>query len=101
MENNEKEKQEKTLTASDVEMRKLDIEEAKQKQRKLFRDKNKGKITGLALAVLTIASFSFFGFLKTLGIWIVMLVGYLIGAYVDRDPKIYKLLRLTIMHFKR
>lgn len=96
----EQDQEQKQITAYDVEMKKLEIEERKELENKEFKKKNKNKIIGLVLAFLTLASLFDYGFFKTLGIWIVMLIGYGIGAWFDRDRsfliflrKIEKLLR--------
>ena len=75
----------KETTAYDVEMKKLEMLEKKELENKQFKARNKYKIIGLLLAFLTVSSFIDFGFFKTIGIWIVMLIGYGVGAWYDRD----------------
>lgn len=75
----------KETTAYDVEMKKLEMEERRELENKEFKRKNKNKILGLLLAFLTIACLFDFGFFRTLGIWVVMLIGYGVGAWYDRD----------------
>lgn len=83
----------KEITAYDVEMKKLEMQERRELENKEFKEKNKHKILGLFLAFLTIACLFDFGFFRTLGIWIVMLVGYGMGAWFDRDKNFLIFLR--------
>lgn len=52
----------------------------------------KNRITGLSLSLITAICLLSMGFFKTLLVWIVMLIGYSIGAYFDRDRKFLKLM---------
>ncbi|MDU5150017.1 DUF2273 domain-containing protein [uncultured Anaerococcus sp.] len=81
------------FTVYDLEMRRMDREEAEKRKRQLFYRENKGKLIALALSLLTLFCLFNFGFFRTLGIWIVMVVGYSIGAYFDRDVKYINFLR--------
>lgn len=81
------------FTVYDLEMRRMDREEEEKRKRQLFYRENKGKLIALALSLLTLFCLFNFGFFRTLGIWIVMVVGYSIGAYFDRDVKYIKFLR--------
>lgn len=91
MENNtKKENIRKEVTAYDIELKKLERLEKKEKEISEFKLKNKYKLIGLVLSFLTICSLMDYGFFKTIGIWIVMVVGYCVGAWFDRDPKFIK-----------
>lgn len=79
---------EKQVTAYDVEMRKLDIKEKKEKECKEFKEKNKHKIISLILGIATIGSLFDFGFFRTVGIWIVLGFCYCLGGWLDKDPKV-------------
>lgn len=81
------------FTVYDLEMRRMDREEEEKRKRQLFYKENKGKLIALALSLLTLFCLFNFGFFRTLGIWIVMVVGYSIGAYFDRDVKYINFLR--------
>lgn len=81
------------FTVYDLEMRRMDREEEEKRKRQLFYRENKGKLIALALSLLTLFCLFNFGFFRTLGIWIVMVVGYSIGAYFDRDVKYINFLR--------
>jgi uncharacterized membrane protein len=100
MENNKKEKTNNQITAYDVEMKKLEMLEKKELENKQFKARNKYKIIGLLLAFLTVSSFIDFGFFKTIGIWIVMLIGYGLGARFDRDPKFIRFMARLSRKFK-
>ena len=80
----------------EVEMRKLDNRDQNKASLKAFYKENKGKIIGLFLSLLTVISLLNFGFFRTLGIWIVMAAGYLIGAYFDRDVRVLRLIRSVL-----
>lgn len=86
-------KDKKDYNEYDVEMRKLDIKERKRLSFLTFYKKNKGKVNSLILSLLTVICLFNFGFFKTLGIWVVMLIGYFIGAYFDRDVKALQIIR--------
>lgn len=92
--------EEKQVTAYDVEMKKLEMEERKELEHKEFKERNKHKIRGLLLAFLTIASLFDYGFFKTLGIWILMLVGYGVGAWYDRDADFIRFLNNFLRRFR-
>lgn len=77
----------------DVEMRKLDIKEKNKASFLGFYKINKGKVNSLILSLLTVICLFNFGFFKTLGIWVVMLVGYFVGAYFDRDVRVLQIIR--------
>ena len=81
------------FTVYDLEMRRRDREEEEKRKRQLFYKENKGKLIALALSLLTLFCLFNFGFFRTLGILIVMVVGYSIGAYFDRDVKYINFLR--------
>lgn len=81
------------FTVYDLEMRRMDREEEEKRKRQLFYRENKGKLIALALSLLTLFCLFNFGFFRTLGIWLVMVVGYSIGAYFDRDVKYINFLR--------
>lgn len=81
------------FTVYDLEMRRMDREEEEKRKRQLFYRENRGKLIALALSLLTLFCLFNFGFFRTLGIWIVMVVGYSIGAYFDRDVKYINFLR--------
>lgn len=78
---------------ADVEMRKLDIKEKNKASFLRFYKINKGKVNSLILSLLTVICLFNFGFFKTLGIWVVMLVGYFVGAYFDRDVRVLQIIR--------
>lgn len=80
-------------TIYDVEMRKLDNKENNKRSFLAFYKRNRGKIIGLFLSLLTLICLFNFGFFRTLGIWIVMILGYIIGAYFDRDVRVLQFLR--------
>ena len=86
-------KDKKDYNEYDVEMRKLDIKERKRLSFLTFYKKNKGKVNSLILSLLTVICLFNFGFFKTLGIWVVMLIGYFIGAYFDKDVKALQIIR--------
>lgn len=77
----------------DVEMRKLDIREKNKATLFKFYRTNKGKVNSLIISFLTLVCLFNFGFFKTLGIWVVMLIGYFIGAYFDRDVRVLQIIR--------
>lgn len=81
------------FTVYDLEMRRMDREEEEKRKRQLFYRENKGKLIALALSLLTLFCLFNFGFFRTIGIWIVMVVGYSIGAYFDRDVEYINFLR--------
>lgn len=81
------------FTVYDLEMRRMDREEEEKRKRQLFYRENKGKLIALALSLLTLFCLFNFGFFRTIGIWLVMVVGYSIGAYFDRDVKYINFLR--------
>lgn len=93
-------KEDRQITAYDLEMKKLEIEQRKELEYKAFKEKNKYKIRGLFLAFLTLASLFDFGFFRTLGIWILMLVGYGIGAWFDKDKNFLIFLRKFLRLFR-
>lgn len=78
---------------ADVEMRKLDIKEKNKASFLSFYKINKSKVNSLILSLLTVICLFNFGFFKTLGIWVVMLVGYFVGAYFDRDVRVLQIIR--------
>lgn len=86
-------KEKKDYNIYDVEMRKLDIRERNRASFLNFYKKNKGKVNSISLSILTLIFLFNFGFFKTLGIWVVMLVGYFIGAYFDKDVKALQIIR--------
>ncbi|MDY6065608.1 MAG: DUF2273 domain-containing protein [Finegoldia sp.] len=75
-----------------VKMKKLDLREERNAKIKNFVGRNKNRIIALVLAVVTIICLLNFGFFRTLGIWVIMIVAYFIGAYLDRDPKVLNFL---------
>lgn len=77
----------------DVEMRKLDIKERNRLSFLNFYKKNKGKVNSLILSLLTLICLFNFGFFRTLGIWVVMIIGYFIGAYFDKDVRALQIIR--------
>lgn len=86
-------KEKKDYNIYDVEMRKLDIRERNRASFLNFYKENKGKVNSIILSILTLICLFNFGFFKTLGIWVVMLVGYFIGAYFDKDVKALQIIR--------
>lgn len=86
-------KEKKDYNIYDVEMRKLDIRERNRASFLNFYKKNKGKVNSILISILTLIFLFNFGFFKTLGIWVVMLVGYFIGAYFDKDVKALQIIR--------
>lgn len=86
-------KEKKDYNIYDVEMRKLDIREKNRASFLNFYKKNKGKVNSISLSILTLIFLFNFGFFKTLGVWVVMLVGYFIGAYFDKDVKALQIIR--------
>lgn len=83
----------KPVTVYDLEMRRMDKEEREKAKRLAFYRRNKAKLISLALSLITLFCLFNFGFFKTLGIWLVMVVGYSIGAYFDRDVRYINFLR--------
>ena len=86
-------KKNKEPSMVDVEMRKLDMKEKSRQSFLTFYRINKGKVNSLVISFLTLVCLFNFGFFKTLGIWVVMLVGYFIGAYFDKDVKALQIIR--------
>jgi len=86
-------KEKKDYNIYDVEMRKLDIREKNRASFLNFYKENKGKVNSILISILTLIFLFNFGFFKTLGIWVVMLVGYFIGAYFDKDVKALQIIR--------
>lgn len=86
-------KEKKDYNIYDVEMRKLDIRERNRVSFLNFYKENKGKVNSILLSILTLICLFNFGFFKTLGVWVVMLVGYFIGAYFDKDVKALQIIR--------
>lgn len=78
---------------ADVEMRKLDIKEKNKASFLNFYRVNKGKVNSLFISFLTLVCLFNFGFFKTLGIWVVMAIGYIVGAYFDRDGRVIQIIR--------
>lgn len=86
-------KKSKDPSMADVEMRKLDIREKnKATLLKSYRT-NKGKVNSLIISFLTLVCLFNFGFFKTLGIWVVMIIGYFVGAYFDKDVRVLQVIR--------
>lgn len=83
----------KPITVYDLEMRRMDKEEREKAKRLAFYRRNKAKLISLGLSLITLFCLFNFGFFKTLGIWLVMVVGYSIGAYFDRDVRYINFLR--------
>lgn len=83
-------------TIYDVEMRKLDNRENNKKFLLAFYRLNKGKINSIILSIITLICLFNFGFFKTLGIWVVMIIGYLIGAYFDKDVRVLQIIRKIV-----
>lgn len=86
--------------AYDLAMKKIQIKLDKEEERKKRIKKNKGKITCLFLSFLTVASLLDYGFFTTLLIWIIMLIGYFAGSWIDKDPKVLKFLIRLIKKFQ-
>ena len=86
-------KKSKDPSMVDVEMRKLDIREKNQATLLKFYRTNKGKVNSLIISFLTLVCLFNFGFFKTLGIWVVMIIGYLVGAYFDKDVRVLQVIR--------
>lgn len=86
-------KEKKDYSIYDVEMRKLDIRERNRASFLNFYKENKGKVNSILISILTLIFLFNFGFFKTLGVWVVMLVGYFIGAYFDKDVKALQIIR--------
>lgn len=86
-------KDKKDYNIYDVEMRKLDIRERNRASFLSFYKKNKGKVNSLILSLLTLICLFNFGFFKTLGVWVVMLIGYFVGAYFDKDVRALQIIR--------
>lgn len=86
-------KEKKDYNIYDVEMRKLDIRERNRASFLNFYKENKGKVNSILISILTLIFLFNFGFFKTLGVWVVMLVGYFIGAYFDKDVKALQIIR--------
>lgn len=86
-------KKSKDPSMVDVEMRKLDIREKNKASFLNFYRVNKGKVNSLAISFLTLVCLFNFGFFKTLGVWVVMAIGYLVGAYFDRDVRVIQIIR--------
>lgn len=83
-------------TIYDVEIRKLDNRENNKKFLLAFYRLNKGKINSVILSIITLICLFNFGFFKTLGIWVVMIIGYLIGAYFDKDVRVLQIIRKIV-----
>lgn len=86
-------KKSKDPSMVDVEMRKLDIREKNKATFLKFYRTNKGKVNSLIISFLTLVCLFNFGFFKTLGIWVVMIIGYLVGAYFDKDVRVLQVIR--------
>ncbi|KGF04798.1 DUF2273 domain-containing protein [Anaerococcus lactolyticus] len=86
-------KKSKDPSMVDVEMRKLDIREKNKATLLKFYRTNKGKVNSLIISFLTLVCLFNFGFFKTLGIWVVMIIGYLVGAYFDKDVRVLQVIR--------
>lgn len=86
-------KKSKDPSMVDVEMRKLDIREKNKATLFKFYRTNKGKVNSLIISFLTLVCLFNFGFFKTLGIWVVMIIGYLVGAYFDKDVRVLQVIR--------
>lgn len=86
-------KKSKDPSMVDVEMRKLDIREKNKATLLKFYRTNKGKVNSLIISFLTLVCLFNFGFFKTLGIWVVMIIGYLVGAYFDNDVRVLQVIR--------
>ncbi|MBP2016393.1 DUF2273 domain-containing protein [Anaerococcus degeneri] len=86
-------KKNKEPSMVDVEMRKLDMKEKSRQSFLTFYRINKGKVNSLVISFLTLVCLFNFGFFKTLGIWVVMLIGFFIGAYFDRDVRVLQIIR--------
>ena len=85
-------KKSKDPSMVDVEMRKLDIREKNKATLFKFYRTNKGKVNSLIISFLTLVCLFNFGFFKTLGIWVVMIIGYLVGAYFDKDVRVLQVI---------
>ncbi|WP_299034688.1 DUF2273 domain-containing protein [uncultured Anaerococcus sp.] len=83
----------KEPSMADVEMRKLDNKDRTRASFLKFYKVNKGKVNSLILSLLTVICLFNFGFFRTLGIWLVMLIGYFVGAYFDRDVRAMQIIR--------
>ncbi|WP_243342824.1 DUF2273 domain-containing protein [Anaerococcus sp. AGMB09787] len=77
----------------DLEIKEIKRKNADRQRRRAFLARNKGKIISLIISVLTLICLFNFGFVRTLGIWVVMIIGYTIGAFIDRDARYIKFLR--------
>lgn len=86
-------KKSKDPSMVDVEMRKLDIREKNKATLLKFYRTNKGKVNSLIISFLTLVCLFNFGFFKTLGIWVVMVIGYFVGAYFDKDVRVLQVIR--------
>lgn len=86
-------KKSKDPSMVDVEMRKLDIREKNKATLFKFYRTNKGKVNSLIISFLTLVCLFNFGFFKTLGIWVVMIIGYFVGAYFDKDVRVLQVIR--------
>ncbi|WP_276886910.1 DUF2273 domain-containing protein [Anaerococcus lactolyticus] len=86
-------KKSKDPSMVDVEMRKLDIREKNKATLLKFYRTNKGKVNSLIISFLTLVCLFNFGFFKTLGIWVVMIIGYFVGAYFDKDVRVLQVIR--------
>ena len=86
-------KKNKDPSMADVEMRKLDMKEKSRASFLAFYRINKGKVKSLILSFLTLVCLFNFGFFRTLGIWVVMVIGYIVGAYFDRDVRVLQMIR--------
>lgn len=80
-----KEENTKNFTVYDLEMRRMDKEEAEKEKRLAFYRKNKAKLISSALGLIFLFCLFNFGFFRTMGIILVMFIAYTIGAYFDRD----------------
>lgn len=76
----------------EVKMRKLELKEERNARIRAFIKRHKNKFIFLILGIISIICLFTLGFLKTLVIWLIMLIAYFIGAYLDRDPKLLNFL---------
>ncbi|MDO4663005.1 MAG: DUF2273 domain-containing protein [Tissierellia bacterium] len=89
-EKNTKQNEIQTFGEYDVEMEKLRRKDLKKRDFRKFWGIYKHRVISLALALITAICLLSLGFWRTLLIWIVMLIGYAIGAWKDRDIKFLK-----------
>ncbi|MDO4593742.1 MAG: DUF2273 domain-containing protein [Tissierellia bacterium] len=83
----------KTFGEYDVEMEKIKRKDLRNEYFKKVLGIYKHRVIALLIALITSICLISLGFWRTLLIWIVMLIGYSIGAWYDKDRTFLKFIR--------